>query len=335
MARVFIDGFETGNMAHWDTSLLNANAGVVSNNFNFPAGSYCFHTYSGWAKLAVTAANSYYVAMKLMLKSNDISQGFLRFMNGSTVLGVLRIDNDNNYHHIKMYRGNQANLIATGATSTPFGTSPYTPFTVEVFYEPSTTSGSFVVKINGVIDANLNITGAQTSNDSLQIDSIQIGSWGGDCTYIDDVVVDDSEWPGVTQIQALTPNGAGSNTTWTASAGSNYQCVDEVPYSDSDYVYVNSNDQVDTYALSNLTGTVGSIKSVQVTSRVNIAGSPTPTKVANAIRSGSTNYAGSDSATLTTSWIWLRSLWQNDPNTSNPWSTTNVNALEAGVKSRA
>lgn len=333
MAREFIDGFETGDFGLWDTSALDANSTVVANSLNFPGGSYCFHTYTGWLSRTVTSRSAYYVAMRLMLKSNDINQSFIQFRNGTTVLGCARIDNDNNYHHVKIYRGDEANLIATGATATPFGTSPYTPFHIEFYYAPSTTSGSFIVKINGTTDANLNITGAQTSNNDLNIDNIRIGSWGSDCTYIDDVVIETAGWIGRTQIEGLVPNGAGATTQWTPSAGSNYQCVDETPKSDSDSVSTNTNDNIDTYAMSDLVGT-GTVKAVALCVRAKYDGTPNGTNIAGVVRTGGSNYAGSDKA-LATSYSSNQWLWETNPSTSSTWAASAVNGLEAGIKMRA
>jgi hypothetical protein len=85
--------------------------------------------------------------------------------------------------------------------------------------------------------------------------------------WIDDVIFDDSTWVGPSSIQGLVPTGAGATTQFDPSTGSNYACVDEVPASDTDYIYTNTANDVDTYACGNLTGTINSVKAVQVQAR--------------------------------------------------------------------
>jgi len=52
---------------------------------------------------------------------------------------------------------------------------------------------------------------------------------------IDNLIVDNAGWIGQTRIQGLAVSGAGTTTQFDPSTGSNYECVNEVPYSDTDY----------------------------------------------------------------------------------------------------
>jgi len=150
----------------------------------------------------------------------------------------------------------------------------------------------------------------------------------------DNVVIDNTSWPGKTNIQAIRPTGAGNSTQWTPSAGNNWDCVDEVPASDADNVVTNANDQVDFYAAGNLVGAIDSVVCVQVQARAVKEGAPTPQNLALGVRTGGADYFSSDKAVPTAAKS-LFNLWAQNPNTAALWTKTDVDGAEIGIKSRA
>jgi hypothetical protein len=106
--------------------------------------------------------------------------------------------------------------------------------------------------------------------------------------------------------------------------------VDELPYSATDYVTSGTTGNRDTYTLTDLPATVGTIFAVQnnviakKTDATNIALKP-------AVRSGGTVYYGT-ATNLSTSDATLMDLRTADPATAVSWTATNVNALEAGFE---
>lgn len=86
------------------------------------------------------------------------------------------------------------------------------------------------------------------------------GTWNVATAYVDDSYFDNSSDENVAaalpqsifDVQLVT--GAGANTAWTASAGSNYQCVDENPNTgDADYIKALVAALKDTYVLGDIT----------------------------------------------------------------------------------
>jgi len=61
-----------------------------------------------------------------------------------------------------------------------------------------------------------------------------------------------------------------------SSAGANWDCVEEIPYSDADYVSTNVTGKTDLYEVTDLVGSIHSVKCVQVAARSIKEGSPTP-----------------------------------------------------------
>lgn len=150
--------------------------------------------------------------------------------------------------------------------------------------------------------------------------------------YYDDLLVATDGHVGRCGVELLKPTGAGSSTDLTPSAGSNFECVDEVP-PDDDTSYVSSStvDDHDTYVLSDLTQS-GSVRAVQafMRSRLSEAGEGS---IAPVLRSGGVDYTGVDSG-LDVSYVYNRYLYNVDPATGLAWVTANVDALEFGPKVR-
>jgi hypothetical protein len=86
--------------------------------------------------------------------------------------------------------------------------------------------------------------------------------------YYDDMYIDDSSGEGsasappVKRFYAVTPNADGNYSQWLGSDGdstNNYQLVDEIPPSDSDYVIVTGTNKLDSYNMSTFTLGTGEV----------------------------------------------------------------------------
>jgi hypothetical protein len=200
---------------------------------------------------------------------------------------------------------------------------------IEVYYKPLNSGGICTVKVDGVTDATY--TG-DTTNGLENVRTFRFGrSTGYIGFYLDDIVVSDSGWLGNQLIQLIVPTGAGSSTQLTPSTGNNYACVDEIPASDTDYVSGNTADLLDTYAMRNLIGTIGSVTATNACVRMNYEGTPTPTKQKIAINSNGTMAYGSDVST-TLSFVDQFQLFELNPDGNVAWTESSINALECGVK---
>jgi hypothetical protein len=196
-------------------------------------------------------------------------------------------------------------------------------------------TGNVVVKADGV--EIINFTGdTKNAGTATTIDQVGFTSNTG---YVDDLYVcnDSGSAPwntflGEIRIATSVGTGAGSSTGWTPDSGSNYARVNELPYSTANYVGTNAATPGtrDLYAVTDLPSNAGTVLGVAV----NVIAKKTDAGAASAkaaIRTGSTNYAGS-AFSPTTSDIAYQSRWEVSPNTSAAWAVANVNSIEAGVE---
>jgi hypothetical protein len=188
--------------------------------------------------------------------------------------------------------------------------------------------GRCVVKVDGatVIDYTGDTKNGGTNS---TIDTVELYRNQAGTNYYDDLYMNDTGLLGPCRIYTLAPTGAGSSTAMTPSTGANWSCVDEQPYSATDYV-TGSSGQRDLYALGDLPGSPGTIHAVQVASvaKKSDAGA---LNLRNNIRSGGTTYQGASSALATTDGS-IVDAWTTDPATSSAWTASGVNALEAGAE---
>lgn len=281
------------------------------------------------ASRTVPSASEYYIAFRFRLPATGGAHSIVGLYEGSTLqlflnatqitTGVWKID---------ACRG-LSTILVSGSGSFVINTW----YLIEVYAKVHDTLGVLTVKVDGVQDSTY--SGDTQYGGTGVIDKIFMGKGNTFCTgYFDNWVVDDANWIGDSRIYGVSPDGAGATNLWTPSAGNNYECVDEVPPSDSDYIYTNTNDQIDTYSLANLGVSPYAIKSVQVLARAKKQGPATPQNIAGVVRTGGTDYAGSDQA-ITTAFAGYVALWEQNPYTTADWTESDVNGLEAGIKSRA
>ena len=335
MARVFIDGFEAGDLKLWDVFGATIASGSLMN------GVYCLNcntTNFYYAQKTIPAAAEYYLAFRYLAMSANYSDCVCSFYNGTTQLGKIRRNVITGV--LTFYRGTGAGTaIATGVIPVPLSA----PTLIEVRYKPHDTAGVVQVKINGVLDSGLDFSVApkDTTDGATTIDGIRFGS---DSTnypscYFDNIVIDNAAWPGDTQIQVILVTGAGAVAAqWTpvsTPASLNFECVDERPASEADYVSTNTIGRLDLYAAGNLVGSIESIKCVQVQALAVKEGAPTPLNLRLAIKSGGTEYESGDNAVPATTSKAFQKVWEIDPKTTGAWIPAGVNALEIGMKAVA
>jgi hypothetical protein len=327
MARVFIDGFEAGDLKLW-TAYAFAGGGGLSAPVQGMDGNYCclVRFNSDYLKKVVAPASEYYCAFRyrpinVVYDSNKT----ILFMSGGTTLGSLHRSGG----PMVAYRGNASVELARSTTSLNIDTTHL----IEIRYKPHATAGIFQVKIDGVLEIDYygNTTAGGETFDTFNFWTTSGYNVLG---YIDNFIVDNSKWPGNTSIQAIKPVGAGNFTLWTPSAGDNYACVDEVPASESDFIATNTLNHLDLYAAGDLVGTIGSVKCVQLQALAIAEGSPTPEHLQLAVRSNGADYFG-DSKAVPSVVTGMSSLWEANPATAAPWLEAEVNAMEIGVKAVA
>ena len=214
MARVFIDGFESGKTELWD---LVVGAWIVTGIAGMD-GTYCLSCDS----FGDYYAHKYYLAFRYRGDAASYASSMCYFFNGATQLARVRRNPTTGFLEVRRGTGS-GTLLATGTIAVNVGT----PILIEVHYKPHDTAGVFQVRVGGVLDINFN--GDTT-------DGIRVGGDGGyySSCWFDNVVLDNAAWPGDTRIQAIRPSAPGALTEWDTTVGANWDCVEEIPYFDTD-----------------------------------------------------------------------------------------------------
>lgn len=204
-------------------------------------------------------------------------------------------------------------------------------------------AGTVVVKLDGVTEINYG-PGDTSYNGDTSITNISLARAGSGGIYpemaFDDLYICNdqgstcNDFLGDVRIDCLRPNGAGNSTDFTASTGSNYQCVDDTtPNDDTDYVYGSTVGDHDTYAMEDHPSAAGSIYATQ--SHAWMAKESGGTRQAKIItRSGSTDYEGS-AESISDTYQWFSEIREVDPDTSSAWTISGFNAAQFGTKIEA
>jgi len=201
------------------------------------------------------------------------------------------------------------------------------------------TNGVVDVKVNGALVIEFD---GDTEVDAAAPDlyAAEFGYWNvthNVVCHFDDIAVNsaagsvNNSWIGQGGIIGLYPNAAGEYTQLTPSAGNNYECVDERPPSDADYVYSATGGLKDLYNLTPCALAPGTtIKAISWVGRARNTQSGA-TAVTRLIRTASTDYAGAEAVPIDTEFQGLTEVIEQNPNTSANWSLADLDALQAGV----
>ena len=327
MTRLFIDGFETSKCSpFWDQEFgqpwVAAKAGM--------SGSYCLGISNATGYLTFDSNKTeIYLACKIWNESGTVSNPLFEFRDSAeTYIASIILYGSILGWEIRVKRGNyNATQIDSGGW-----VNYQTTHLLEVRIKPLDTGGIIQVKIDGV--QVINYSGDTTAG-LENIKSMHWGTHGGvqAAFYtVDDIVIDDANWIGNTRVQKLQISGAGTTTEWDASAGNPYECIDEIPYSDSDWVETNVVDESLTCACADMTGNIDSVKCVEVYGRMAYEGNPTPTKQKIAIRVNGSEYYGDDEGTALGYGLFGK-RWELNPDDAAAWEEADINAIEIGVRS--
>jgi hypothetical protein len=329
-----MDGAELGKNDLWDyPDPTQPVTGAAAAGFT---GTYYWSAANQNYKL-ITARTSYYFGVRCKFTAAaDVYIFNIEGNNGNTNLGTLTLPSD-------------GFLSWNGGSGGPWRGSMLIPLNVAVRVEMyilrntytgavANSDGAVTVKVNGIIviqQTNIKSVEANYNIDCFGVNTHYDGS--NEMGY-DDVICVQDAWPGNIRIQKSIPEGSGTNTQWDASAGSNFDCVNEIPYSDTDFVSTNVNDEIDTYVASDLvegTNPIDSILAVQLSARAKLEGSPTPQDIQLAVKSSSSYGYSANQQVQEDTYAWFNHVYNTDPATSAVWLKAAVNAMEIGVKAKA
>lgn len=134
------------------------------------------------------------------------------------------------------------------------------------------------------------------------------------------------------RVDALHPDGAGDDTNWTPSAGSNYQNVDDGALLDEDTTYNETSTDAhdDLFTYDDLPGDAASVDGVMVITETRVTTGSMD--LSQNIKSGGTEYPGTPETVVSTSYITMTRLEEDDPDTAVAWTPSGVNNAQFGVR---
>lgn len=340
MSRVIMCGWETGSPQQSD-----AYAGATVSNVQARTGTYSLRidAASEYASYSVGAAGKDEVFIRLAVyPTGDGTHPTMDVMLqvfDSTGVNHLTFAVDNVANLLKCFLGNTTGALLDSCPAPAF--NAWTCYEVRILIA-NAPNGIVQVKEEGVL-TDLDFTGDTQNAGVADVYTVRLGSETVNTdafleAYYDDLAVNTTDgaanntWIGRGGIQGLVPSGAGTTTQWTPSAGNNWDCVDEQPPSDADYVGSSTLNQIDTYAATNLVGT-GTIDATCDWMRGQLD-APGAGNVARMFRIGGVDYAGSDLPLAAGSWAYVKQIDEVSPDTGIAWVLAEVNAAEIGEKVR-
>jgi len=333
MARIFMTGFEaqsiyvcdwirnspeinTGTKRTGSASVyVNGSEGIGNSLSGSPSEIFLRipHYYS---------SAGYYTAVFLSLYDRDEANQLTFMYNKATNL-------------VEVRRGDEGGtLLATGSIACP----PGAWYCHEIHVVIDNSVGEVETKVDGESDIDIDSTDTQATSYS-EVTKFLLGLDENDrnaAGYYDDIAINDTtgsdnnSWIGRGGIYGLFPEGAGTYTDFTPSAGANWQCVDEKPPNDdTDYVQSGTVTDQDTYEMEDLVPVVGGVTAVQWLARAKLesAGAGNFQRL---IRYSGADYNGGDLA-VDVSYKYFSEIFDTCLD-GTAWTIAKVNALEAGME---
>jgi len=131
----------------------------------------------------------------------------------------------------------------------------------------------------------------------------------------------------------LPVTGAGAQAELTPSAGANWDCIEEIPPNDADYVYSSVATTRDSYEFTNTPALVGGVPydvyKFILRGRHNLSVDNPGDGFYPLIRIGGANYLGSGKQGYAAITQWEQ-IWDLDPSDVDVWEKATVNAMESG-----
>jgi hypothetical protein len=332
MTLLFMDGCQGGDATTKYSSGSSGTRG--SSTPRFTSGAY---TTNADLRKSFTAVSEIFVACAFYPTTSTNGNWISLWGDTAATQHLTILKNSSGF--LELRRGtNSGTVLATGTTNIP--DAVWTQLQVRATIADS--GGICQVRINGSTTNEIDYTGdTKNAGTNTTIDQVRFNT-ASTSHFVTDIVILNTSgsvnntWPGDVRVQSLTPSGNGNSSQGVGSdsdSTNNYQLVDEQPYSSTDYVGVTTNGNGDTYAMSDLVAGTSTVKGIQV--NLSAAKSDAGAKsIKRRIRSSGTDYAGS-AVTLSTSYVTYSEVLEQDPATSAAWTTSGVNAIEAGFEAAA
>ena len=331
MALLFMDGFDAGDTS---TKWSIIDSGTVTSSTTTPYGMG-----------RSLELNSTGALMRPFTPSSQVTLGFAYHpVVSSSDMDITLFSDNGSSDHIRVSRNTStgqlevlrsSTVLATGTTPLSAGTWYYIEFQGTI----ADSGGTIKVRLNGASTNEIDFTGdtrnggTNTTIDAVRIRNISSTNRFDNFYLLNSTGTTNTTFLGAMRIHTLVPNGNGASLQFTGSDGNqadNYQLVDELPFSASDYVASSVSGQRDTYLFDNLTAGFHQVAALQsnVVAQKNTAGA---VLLKSALRSSGTVYYGA-SRSLGTSSQTYSDIFETSPATSLGWTSAEINNLEGGME---
>jgi hypothetical protein len=265
---------------------------------------------------------------------------FIGFQDTAFTTQVVMTINSSGFIEVRRTNGT-GTLLGTTTTHTPIVANTFVHIAAKVILHTST--GAFTIQVNGV--TVLTLTGVVTSSTISNVARVRWTCTGGQSITVDDIYAADAvdatatqgrtnnDFLGDLRVQSMFPTAAGDVTQWTPnSAVANWTTVDETPPVTTDYNSDATAGHQDLYNLTDLTGTIATVYAVRESLYALKSDAGTalikPLIKENAVVTSETGQGlGITAGTVCGIHRWVR------PSDSAVWTTSDINALQAGLRS--
>jgi hypothetical protein len=349
MARILVEGFETGDMSQWDRFDTSVNEPMQFVTNVVYSGMYSLYYfglyYSHWVKTIDLRNGVIFGSLRHRWAAAwPYSTGWadstfpisdIISFSGISKTSQITIGYNGQYGTLNVLRGNYLSGTILGSTAQwSYLFSVWHLIQFKIVIHP--TNGIIQIWVDGNPIPEINLSGINTRNDSTdEIIEVDIGPHVRTNTFTaqwwDDLILDSEVLPSGSRVVSLPVSNNGVTNQWQPSSGLNYQCIDEVPYSDADYVYSYSIGDIDLFSNAGLSlSSTSAIQSIQTILRSWKSGL-IPKTLRPVLRSGSTNFLnktkflGLAPATKT-------QIWERNPATGLSFVPADVGNLQFGVQ---
>lgn len=344
MAILFMDGFDAYNGLLTSGTSIGADSGWTfpsTTQISIAAGrmggqaAYTNIFFSGRFAKYFTPTSQFVCGHSFYQSTLSLSLAvvnpYISFFSDGTPMMGLKVNSDGSISACRITALNNGTILGTSASNVIRGGTWHS---IEFACSISDTTGTVTVAVDGV--TVLNLTNQNTRNGTpTTINGVILGGCDGGFNtpnLIDDLYLKDTlNLLGPMRIETLRPNADTAQKQWTPSTGAdNYGVVDETLMSSTDYVSTDTVGNFDLYDFGNLSSSPSSIAAVEVVvaaakDDIGVRG------LAISVKSGASTSDGANN-TLSSSYVAYSRILETDPNTSDAWSSSAVNALQAGAK---
>ena len=205
-------------------------------------------------------------------------------------------------------------------------------------------SGTYEVRLNTVTVANnggsaINTKAGTHNYHDLFMWKGTSGTWSD----TDSIVIDDAycldgsgsvnnDFLGNMRVVTLRPDEAGDSAQFTPDTGDNYARVnEEVCGDDSNYVEDATTGHEDLYGYAALTGIVANIKGIMVCTDCRETDA-TPFTIKTVCKPTTTDRPDAGQSVGSTTYVTKRRILETNPDGTDPWDVTSINATQFGVQ---